>query len=67
MTLVIVTSRYSFALTSISLKVFPFLYELSRGSLNISFSNAVVFEVRQHRVVRCYKRQIFLSHFLVLL
>ena len=45
MTLVIVTSRYSFALTSITLKDFPFLYELNRGSLNIFLSNAVGFEL----------------------
>ena len=34
-----VTSRYSFAITSMSLKNFPFLYEITGGSLNISLSN----------------------------
>ena len=32
-------SRYSFTLTTISLKDFLFLYEISGGSLNISRSN----------------------------
>ena len=34
-----VSSRYSLALTSVSLKDFPFLHETTGGSLNISLSN----------------------------
>ena len=34
-----VTSRYSFALTSTSLKDFSFLHGISRGSFNTSRSN----------------------------
>ena len=51
-----VTSRYSFALTSRSLKDFIFLYEIRGGSFNISRSNGWfqdVCEVWQRRVVGC--------------
>ena len=49
------TSRYSFALTSISFKDFPFLYEISGGSLNISLSNGW-FSIKCHLLIKMVLR-----------
>ncbi len=51
--LIIVT--YSFALTSISLKDFPFLYEISGGSLNISPSSGW-FWIKCHLLIKMFLR-----------
>ena len=53
--LVILTYRYSLALTSISLKDFPFLYETIGGSLNISLSNGW-FWIKCHLLIKMFLR-----------
>ena len=62
--LVIVTARYSFAITSMSLRDFSFLYEISGSSLNISLSSGW-FWIRCHLLVKISLRLSNASWYLV--
>ena len=53
--LLLLTSRYSLALTSISFKDFPFLYETIGGSLNISLSSGW-FWIKCHLLIKMFLR-----------